>query len=47
MQYRGTVDYNRIPVDIRTFPTLATFKKKLRQWVKYNIDLVRGKTKVS
>ena len=40
MRYRGTVDYNRIPVDIRSSPTLNTFKKKLRQWVKDNIDLV-------
>ena len=31
--------YNKIPADIRTAPTLATFKKKLQQWVKTNIAL--------
>ena len=39
LRCRGAVDYNRIPVEIRASPTLATFKKKLRQWVKDNIDL--------
>ena len=39
MRYRGTAEYNRIPPDIRAIPTLATFKTKLRQWVKSNIGL--------
>ena len=40
MKYRGTLDYNRVPVDIRTSTSLAVFKRKLKQWIKANIDLV-------
>ena len=40
MRYRGTMDYNRLPADIRTCSSLATFKRKLKQWVRVNVDLV-------
>ena len=40
MRYRGAKEYNRIPADIINSPSLETFKKKLRQWVKMNVDLV-------
>ena len=40
MRYRGTIDYNRIPVEIRTCTSLVTFKKKLKLWVKDNVDIV-------
>ena len=34
--YRGTVDYNRIPVYIRRAKTMQTFKYKLKQWISTN-----------
>ena len=37
--YRGTLDYNRIPADIRTAKTTATFKYKLKNWIKTNIPI--------
>ena len=37
--YRGTVEYNRIPVFIRRAKTIQTFKYKLKQWVSTNIPL--------
>ena len=37
--YRGTVDYNRIPVYIRRAKTMQTFKYKLKQWISTNIPL--------
>ena len=37
--YRGTVDYNRIPVYIRRAKTIQTFKFKLKQWISTNIPL--------
>ena len=40
MRCRGAIEYNRIPADIRNSPSLETLKKKLRQWVKINVDLV-------
>ena len=40
MRYRATIDYNRIPVEIRTCESLVTFKNKLKQWVKENVDIV-------
>ena len=40
MRYRGTLDYNRIPVDIRTSTSLPVFKGKLKQWINANVDLV-------
>ena len=39
LRYRGSIEYNRIPPDIRAAPNISTFKRKLRQWVKSNISL--------
>ena len=38
-RYRGALDYNRIPANIRSTSSLPTFKVKLRQWVKQNVSL--------
>ena len=38
-RYRGATTYNSIPDDIRTSLTMATFKSKLKKWVKTNISL--------
>ena len=37
------LDYNRIPVDIRTSTSLAVFKRRLKQWIKANIEFVQIK----
>ena len=37
--YRGTVDYNKIPVNIRQAKTMGTFKYKLKKWVSSNIPI--------
>ena len=37
--YRGTKEYNTIPASIRASRTLATFKTKLRDWVKGNVSI--------
>ena len=37
--YRGTVDYNRIPVSIRQAKTMESFKFKFKKWVSTNIPL--------
>ena len=36
---RGALDYNKVPVSNRAISNITTFKVKLRQWVKLNIDL--------
>ena len=37
--YRGTQGYNRLPYEIRGAKTIATFKHKLKIWVKTNIPI--------
>ena len=37
--YRAVLDYNIIPVDIRTTRIVPMFKKKLRRWVEINISV--------
>ena len=37
--YSGTLDYNRIPVEVRAAKTVAVFKYKLKKWVKTNIPV--------
>ena len=36
---RGLLAWNRVPNEIRQIQNLHTFKKKLRVWVRLNIDI--------
>ena len=38
--YRAARLYNALPPDIKRCPTVPTFKKLLRKWVRHNISLV-------
>jgi hypothetical protein len=38
-RFRATLEYNRIPGNIRSSNSLQTFKTKLRSWVKINIHI--------
>ena len=40
MRCRGAMAYNRIPADIRNFPSIESFEEKVRKWVKLNVNLV-------
>ena len=35
----GTLDYNRLPVDVRAARSIEVFKYKLKKWVKSNIPV--------
>jgi hypothetical protein len=35
----GTLDYNRLPVDVRAAKSIKVFKYKLKKWVKSNIPV--------
>ena len=37
--FRGTVNYNRIPANIRQSRTIETFKYKLKKWISTNIPI--------
>ena len=36
---RGLLAWNRVPKEIRQIQNLHTFKKKLRTWIRLNIDI--------
>ena len=36
---RGTISYNSIPAEIRSSLTMATFKSRLKKWIRTNISL--------
>ena len=38
--YRAAKLFNALPITIKQCPTVPTFKKQLKQWVKENIDVV-------
>ena len=37
--YEGSLNYNRLPTEIRQAKTLQSFKIKLKQWIRVNIPL--------
>ena len=38
--YRGALDYNRLPVDLKNIDSLQTFKRKLKVWIRSQIAVV-------
>ena len=36
---RSAVVWNEIPADIRNFKTLGAFEKKLKEWIKVNVEI--------
>ena len=37
--YRGAIEYNKLPMFITQSNNIVTFKRKLRQWIKENIEI--------
>ena len=38
-RWRAAKDYNQLPVEIRASPTIASFKSRLKGWIKENISV--------
>ena len=37
--YRATVAYNRLPSEVLQAGSIETFKKRLKQWIRMNVNV--------
>ena len=36
---RGSTLWNKLPVKLRTMPTLSSFKKAVRKWIEHHVNM--------